>query len=241
MLSPATTNAETTLACPGAVVMPSRCVLYTHASSVVGPASSAGVVRVHLLSIRWRSWGRANAVASARLRQHRGSPKRVTLRARSRTRSARSGSFYRILEITRGRRTHTVGLDVTTEKSSAPADSSAEFSPLAGSLRSTPSLTASRSPASGRCKDVVYHANGAVYARTYELRARGTSCSTARKVALRWLRSAEGTATTPRPSGYRCRLRHEIVFTCTKGRATVQWYGSNRFGGERVAPRLEAG
>jgi len=80
----------------------------------------------------------------------------------------------------------------------------------------------SRAFTTARCRDVIYRVNGAMYARTYRLRAERLGCVTARAVARRWLREAEGTATLPRPLGFRCRPRAGFT-TCTRGASVVRW------------------
>jgi hypothetical protein len=92
--------------------------------------------------------------------------------------------------------------------------------------------SAGQAAAATSCPDVVYRVNGSVYARTYELKAKNVGCRTARRVALRFLKTAEGTPAEPRPYGYRCRSSVDgFIETCRKGRRSVRWYGDNRFGG----------
>ncbi len=77
--------------------------------------------------------------------------------------------------------------------------------------------------ASRTCRNVIVRANGAVYVRTYGLKATGVGCTIARRVARGWLEGAEGNAETPRPLGYRCRYAGTNGFSCRKGSRTVRW------------------
>jgi hypothetical protein len=74
-----------------------------------------------------------------------------------------------------------------------------------------------------RCEDVQYRLpDGTIYAQTFRLRATRTSCRTAGRVALGWLRGAEGTVDPPRPLGYRC-VPGERTTTCRRGARVVRW------------------
>jgi hypothetical protein len=77
--------------------------------------------------------------------------------------------------------------------------------------------------ASRTCRNVIMRVNGAVYARTYGLTAKGVGCTVARRVARGWLEGAEGNVDTPRPLGYRCRYVEPSGFSCRKGSRTVRW------------------
>lgn len=80
------------------------------------------------------------------------------------------------------------------------------------------------------CRDAVYKVNGNVYAQTNDLRAKRISCRSARRVALRWVRSSEGADGPARPYGYRCHRTDDVAITCRKGRRVASWYTINRFG-----------
>ncbi len=92
--------------------------------------------------------------------------------------------------------------------------------------------SAGQATAAATCSDVIYRVNGTVYARTFELKATNVGCRFARRVALRFLKTAEGTPAEPRPYGYRCRPSSDgFVRTCWSGKRSVRWYAANRFGG----------
>ena len=92
--------------------------------------------------------------------------------------------------------------------------------------------SAGQAAAATSCPDVIYRVNGNVYARTYELKAKNVGCRTARRVALRFLKTAEGTPAESRPYGYRCRSSLDgFIKTCQKGKRSARWYAANRFGG----------
>jgi len=94
-----------------------------------------------------------------------------------------------------------------------------------------PSVQASRYK---RCAEYEYRGvdgDGPVFARTYELSARRTTCRAARRVAAAFLSMTEGVADPPtRFRGFRCARSNTIVITCRRRAKRVRWYTENRFG-----------
>lgn len=73
-----------------------------------------------------------------------------------------------------------------------------------------------------RCKDVKIYVNGNIYARTYGLFQKRTTCRQARRVARKVLHGSEGSEAAPHPFGYSCRSGEDGV-ACRKGRKRVTW------------------
>ena len=73
-----------------------------------------------------------------------------------------------------------------------------------------------------RCQNVVIRQGGQIYTQTDKLRAKGTSCKQARKIARRFLQGSEGSEGQPRPYGFICRHVTGGV-SCKKSRRVVRW------------------
>ena len=75
------------------------------------------------------------------------------------------------------------------------------------------------------CKDAyIRNPDGSVYARTHLLLAFRTTCTTARRVARRWMEGQDTASGPGRPLGFRCvRFPDGSGAECRKGRASVSW------------------